>query len=255
MKMFKRLFTRAKPNREVLEPPLLQNILSNLHSVKRQAYLPLVEDGDFDIAGSKFSGIPQTSSKHPWPICPSCNQKMQLFWQQALSGGELNHDYPITTGLLQLFYCVTDEPLCEDELQSYDPFSKAVNIRVVDALGEVKSDEPSTLYPAKSIVGWNVVDDYPGCEELYGLGIELSDEEIDVYAESYPIAGEKIGGWPHWVQGVEYPNCSKCSERMTYLLQIDSERNIPYMFGDVGVGHLSYCPKHPEVMSFHWACS
>lgn len=39
------------------------------------------------------------------------------------------------------------------------------------------------------------------------------------------------------------------------LFQIDSEDNIPYMFGDTGCGHITYCEKHPRVLAFGWACS
>jgi hypothetical protein len=42
---------------------------------------------------------------------------------------------------------------------------------------------------------------------------------------------------------------------MRLLLQIDSEDHLPVSFGDGGCAHLTYCPKHPKVMAFGWACS
>ena len=58
-------------------------------------------------------------------------------------------------------------------------------------------------------------------------------------ALEFPHSGEKLGGWPMWVQSVEYPSCPECGAEMTLLFQIDSERNLPYMFGDVGCGHIT----------------
>jgi hypothetical protein len=41
---------------------------------------------------------------------------------------------------------------------------------------------------------------------------------------------------------------------MWHVFQIDSEDNLPYMFGDVGCAHITQCPEHKEVVAFGWAC-
>lgn len=69
-----------------------------------------------------------------------------------------------------------------------------------------------------------------------------------------PHDGDKLGGWPAWVQGVEYPKCIECGEPMDMLFQIDSEDNVPYMFGDCGTAHVTQCPTHPDVVAMGWAC-
>lgn len=74
-------------------------------------------------------------------------------------------------------------------------------------------------------------------------------EEI---ATATPV--DKLGGWPAWVQGVEYPSCPRCGKRMVLVFQVDSEDNVPFMFGDIGCGHVTQCPKHKEVVAFGWAC-
>jgi hypothetical protein len=30
--------------------------------------------------------------------------------------------------------------------------------------------------------------------------------------------------------------------------------SIPFMFGDMGIGHITQCPEHKEVVAFGWAC-
>jgi hypothetical protein len=41
---------------------------------------------------------------------------------------------------------------------------------------------------------------------------------------------------------------------MCLVLQLDSQGNVPLMFGDVGCGHVTHCPEHPGVLAFEWAC-
>jgi hypothetical protein len=58
-------------------------------------------------------------------------------------------------------------------------------------------------------------------------------------------------GWPCWHQNVDYVKCPTCGGAMHPIVQIDSERNLPYMFGDGGVAWVSQCPTHRNVLSFH----
>jgi len=39
------------------------------------------------------------------------------------------------------------------------------------------------------------------------------------------------------------------------LFQLASENNLPYMFGDAGIGHLTQSPENKEELGFGWACS
>ena len=88
------------------------------------------------------------------------------------------------------------------------------------------------------------------------MGVELADGEWEALAEGgYPRAGDKLAGWPYWVQDVEYPDCPKCGERMRLVFQIDSGDNLPFDFGDVGCGHVTQCTEHKGVLAFGWACS
>jgi hypothetical protein len=114
---------------------------------------------------------------------------------------------------------------------------------------------PAGMVPPRRIVGWTPVVDLPGAEELSTAGVELEEDEEDALAErGFPRAGERLLGWPHWIQGVEYPKCRSCGRQMSLLFQLDSERNLPYMFGDAGVGHVTQCPAHHAELAFGWAC-
>jgi uncharacterized protein YwqG len=90
----------------------------------------------------------------------------------------------------------------------------------------------------------------------FGLDLEAQDDDGRELAEtiSAAAAGDKLGGWPHWIQGVEYPSCPRCAARMALVFQLDSNDNLDFMFGDAGVAHVTQCPQHPDVVALAWAC-
>lgn len=53
---------------------------------------------------------------------------------------------------------------------------------------------------------------------------------------------------------MEYPNCLICGERMRLVFQVDSNDNLPFMFGDLGCGHITQCKYHKNQVAFGWAC-
>lgn len=67
------------------------------------------------------------------------------------------------------------------------------------------------------------------------------------------VINSQVG--PLWVQGIEYPNCPVCNQKMRLVFQLDSEDNLPFMFGDVGCGHITQCKTHKTQVAFGWACS
>lgn len=86
-------------------------------------------------------------------------------------------------------------------------------------------------FPAKTIIAWQEVEDYPQLEDLvalvYGwdkLGNEtledevierLSFEDLDDFCDRItPVEGDKLGGYPEWVQGMECPGCPICQEQI-----------------------------------------
>jgi uncharacterized protein YwqG len=177
-------------------------------------------------------------------------------------------------GLLQLFYCVHE---CGAPM--WEPFSQGKLARIVKAAKRATPPEvpiDKGYFPAKRITGWTVFDDYPGPQEHGECGLKIDYDfskntarvecaSLGLVFENQPTSvpeaistakgGDKLGGWPHWIQGVEYPECPTCGARMELVFQLDSKKNLPFMFGDVGCGHVTQCPKHKDVVTFAWACS
>lgn len=178
-------------------------------------------------------------------------------------------------GVLQLFYCSLDDGHCE----TWRPFVGANVVRLLRG-PMVKATPPPGIaaFAPRSVERWSEFVDYPHPEEhetlglAYAydfkgrrvtvscdeLGIALRDLDVDANVEE-TIAdaeqGDKLGGWPYWIQSAEYPGCPQCGSVMKLVLQIDSENNVPHMFGDAGCGHITQCPVHPDVLAFGWACS
>jgi uncharacterized protein YwqG len=225
---------------------------------KRSVWKPLVAMRDGPLAASKFSGTPWLDEGEAWPQCPNCNRHLQLFLQLNLDELPKPLMGKFGDGIIQLFYCTTQEPQCEVECEAFFPFARSVLVRLIPKKAipsDVAVPPVGDIFPARTIIGWREDDDYPNWEEGETLGIELEESEWEQLSEEdFPRSGDKLAGWPHWVQSLEYPNCPDCGNLMRLVFQIDSNDNLPYDFGDVGCGHITQCETHKERLAFGWAC-
>jgi hypothetical protein len=241
------------------------------------AWKPIVVEGDGSATASKFCSIPWIGPDAPWPECGNCNHPLSLFLQLDLGNLPEELGRRFGTGLLQLFYCTRDD--CQGD-GGWEPFADDLSrVRVVHpshSTPTVSVTPQYVLLPARRIVGWTRFNDLPmPCEhdelglkytydfdagtlrlECPALGFDLTNPMSHCPAEEIATSqpGDKLAGWPAWVQNVEYPNCPHCGRRMIHVFQVDSEDNIPFMFGDVGRGHITQCPEHKEIVAFGWAC-
>jgi len=243
---------------------------------KRTSWKPIVETQDGSVAASKFSGTPLLPDG-AWPQCGACAAPLQFLLQLNLAQIPQELQSRFGAGILQFFFCVNDESACFANYYG-DPFAVCQLLRLLPpSTREAASTVTSSprKFPARKIVGWQPQDDYPSLPEHPELGLsyehqpdvrgqrvqcpELSFDETLSFDDYYPyldrcIDGDKLAGWPDWQQGVEYASCPKCRHRMeSFVFQIDSEDNIPYMFGDGGRGQIIQCPEHKETLGFVWA--
>jgi hypothetical protein len=227
----------------------------------RRPFTPRTREGDGPPTASKFCGTALLLPGEPWPQCPGCAQPMRLFVQLDLATLPSALALPHREGMVQLFYCTNDEPLCEVDHEAWQPFGKSSLARWLSPAEQARAaaapptPDPSGV-PAAIVVGWD-----QGPPELPGHDEDVPPppgdaEDGDAPGDDAlaPRAGDKLGGWPSWVQGPEYPRCPQCKARMVVLLQLESNGLCHHQFGDLGAGHLSQCPVHPEVVAFGWAC-
>ena len=240
-------------------PELWSEVEPLVAPFKEKTWTPLVSKGTSSSTSSKFAGVPALLKDETWPCCGNCQKPMQLFVQ--LNSNELPEGTSnvFGDGILQAFYCTNSQEECEVACESYFPFSKAANVRLITSdeteLAPPQECPLEEAFPEKQITGWELGDDYPNWEELEDLGVKLTNEQMEVMITlGYPRANDKLLGWPHWIQGVEYPSCPECNKQMKLIFQIDSEDNVPYMFGDAGCAHITQCEDHKEQLAIAWAC-
>lgn len=195
------------------------------------------------------------ATAQPALACPQCSTPMSLFLHLRAADlpADLSPNFHRHTGTMQVWYCTE----CDD----WESFSKSHVLRVIptDAAdaADARNGQGSSI-GNKVITGWEAVDDYPELEEASDWGCEFSEAEEEAFyaleEPNYPQSGDKLGGWPDWVQGVEYPACPECGEPMELVFQLDSEDHLDYMFGDTGCAHVTRCKNHPHQMALGWAC-
>lgn len=236
----------------------MKPFLSHILGLRRSAWLPVVEATPGLPTASKFGGIPYLRGGEPWLTCQHCGEPMPLLLQLNLAELPEALRGEFGDGLLQLFYCANGETSCESECDTFFPFTEGKFVRVI--LPDV--DTPPTIpehvthFPEQRIIGWEEADDYPDSQEALEQGIEYTEREWEQLIEAdFPRSGDKLSGWPHWMQGIEYPRCRICQTPMRFVFQIDSNDHLPFMFGDMGCGHLTQCPEHKTEVTFAWACS
>lgn len=150
---------------------------------KRSTWKPIVEEGD-GIDASKFSGTPWLAENEPYPRCGTCQALMPLFLQLDLNQLPEELSGRFGSGLLQMFYCTG----CD----SYMSLENTKLVRLVQPLACSQSlqDENYPSFPAKKIVGWTQLDDYPSPEEQDELGLIFDyDFSANTVRIECPLAG------------------------------------------------------------------
>jgi uncharacterized protein YwqG len=222
----------------------------------RRTWKPVTADGEGPLMASRFSGRAWLEQDEPWPTCQHCGKPMQLFLQLNLDEVPDTLRGEFGRGLLQMFYCTNWEAQCEWECQAELPFAKSELVRLIQPTiprAGIEVPDIEDYFPPKQIVDWIEFEDYP-LDEADDFDGGWSDEEREqIMEQEYPRPGDKLAGWPYWVQSVDYPHCSQCGAELRLVFQIDSEDNLPYMFGDSGCGHITQCPVHKEKLAFAWA--
>jgi uncharacterized protein YwqG len=238
----------------------------------RKAWTPITVDGDSSRTASKFAGLPWLASDEPWPTCPQCSTVMPLFLQLNLAHLPQALRKEFGRGLLQLFYCTS----CDD---GWEAFATTSLVRLIQPtrVGALVTEPPGS-FPPKTITAWEAFEDFPGPPDhpqlgldyqyergpsshtkvtcpAFGIAVDVLDDDDLASHVSSAAPGDKLAGWPYWIQGPEYPTCPRCQQQMRLVFQFDSEDHLPFTFGDAGTGHITQCPDHKEIVAFGWACT
>ena len=260
------------------EAPGSARIEQILQQYLRPYWIPVVEPEPASSAAprpeearrSRYGGRPWLGAGERWPLCGHCQRPLRFFLQLDLASLPAELAWPHRDGLVQLFYCIRSEPVCEVEAEAWNPFAPSVLARWIapgellsggTGAGEAVMGVRDPRWQPRRIRSWQRAgDEFPAytegdCDPVIAELHRDPDLSSVVEARDHEAhTGDKLGGWPAWVQSAEYPACPRCQQRMAVLLQVESNGYTGHQFGDLGAGHLSQCPEHPESVAFAWAC-
>ena len=265
------------PDRPSARDEVLAALAPWVAAHRRPAWRPRVAPGEPAGARSTFGGRAWLAPGEAPPACGVCGRPLPLLLQLDLGAlpAELAGRYG--SGLLQLFACDQDACAAEGAWAAFSDVASLVRVVPASERSVAPSTAPAAGFPASAIVGWERFDDQPDPEdhELAGLtaaydvdlrtvtlrcpevGVQatvpLDDLEVDDIARA--AEGDKLAGWPSWVQARDYPNCPTCGEAMRVVFQLASDDHLSFGFGDTGIGHVTQCPTHLRTVAFAWSAS
>lgn len=278
------LFRRRSPAAPALAPasvtaagPAVQAVREALvpwqRAHARVAWRPQTQSGEGEPAGSRFGGLPWLPRGTAHPTCGDCGRPLRLLVQLDLATLPPAPQAQLgTSSLLQALYCEGDDCIAAG------PFDRAHLVRALAPGPGARAPMVGAPFPERRIVGWQALEnDLPSPEEHEHEGLHVDYDfkagtlsvrcpEVGLAPTTLPLDAleseelgqafdkDKLLGWPRWVQNVEYPACPRCHRQMQYVFQLDSEDNLPWMWGDAGIAHVTRCPEHPDVLTLVWAC-
>jgi hypothetical protein len=218
---------------------------------KRFTFLPRTSERPRKRTVSHFGGDPWLPPEDPWPTCPNCGTSQTLLLQLDLSTLPEQWRTPEDTGLLQLFYCLACRP--------HAPFAPQQTVRIWPVDGETlhlsERPSPGEHFPARYITTWRREPDYP-VREAHDPGNACYLPKLDAPAtliRRLNHATDKLGGWPHWIQDADYPRVPQEEHPLDRLvMQLTSGGNLPWTWGDNGIGYLVRSATRPGLMTFFW---
>jgi predicted DNA-binding WGR domain protein len=235
-------------------PTLVDAVREKMKHHARVTYVAKTKRGDASPAASKIGGLPWLDDKDDWPACGNCKNPMQFLFQLNLQETGQLKGGPKGTGFLQVFYCTTPDTYC-DELgkNPFSPFGKHLcarhyHTKRLSAVPIKMSPAPDPLQ-RKTIIDWICTTEYPTFEDTLRLkDISFTEEETDFMCCNGPtVSSDKLGGWPGFIQGADYPRCPTCKTPMEFIFQLSS-------FGS-RMAFLFRCSKHRSTLAFSWQCS
>lgn len=105
--------------------------------------------------------------------------------------------------------------------------------------------------PARAIVGWaEQRSELPGPAHWESLGVALGEPAAAAAEDELddPAEGDKLGGWPAYIQQPSLGDCPQCGQPRALLLQVASQGNLAVHFGDGGRLFVAACREHPRAV-------
>jgi ankyrin repeat protein len=190
------------------------------------------------LAESRLGGYPALLEGEPWPQGKSgeplrflLQLDVAILPEDVLGGG--------MAGLVQLFF--NDQT--NEHLARVLPSGSAL------VAGELPSNVEE-VGPRLTITGWlKPKEDWPQADSVGEVTLDAEEREA---IAKLNLAGDKAGGWPHWIQGGGSSTSADGRPLDRLLLQLDAGGALPFIFGDNGIAFLLATSSEPLAVSFEW---
>lgn len=235
-----------------------------LKAYERKAYRPRVKKSAKkakDLWASHYGGQARCLD---WPACGACNTSMPSILQLNLATlpPDFSTAFAQLLGVAQLFYCTQCQPYFSKPVSSSESMEKnrGVYLQLLSETEMAQANAPSSsspedlsAFPEVLISGWSAPkSDFPWREYEIWEQIQLDAEEEEQAAQ-YNLTGDKLGGWPHWLQDSQTP-LDRQGQAMLPLFQLDggsAPRHLNYTWGDSGVASLFLSQDGQELAFVH----
>lgn len=216
---------------------------AKLAGLRKTCWLPTVEAGeDLTLVESKFGGAPILKSGEPWPACPVCKGELsavlQLDMEKVPAGIQKSLG---NRGIFQCFLCFGRKDQSTLHCDKGGFIMRVWEPSAEEVAHKVEVHGRTDLKP-KRITGWTSKDDFPGFNDAL-KHVKLRNKDFEEIC-AMRVAGDKLGGWPLWVQLPDWRKCGMCGTLMVQLFQLDSNTALEAVsWGDTGMAHLQMCPN------------
>lgn len=256
---------------EFINSDLLKQFIKD-YSKKTILLRPTRSQAPLPYTYSKMGGYPNLTKFERYPECTYCSLPLNFVFQ-LYHRDFPDFYYPEGKNLFQLFRCSNHECSCAD----YDKYDQPM----FHHYHSVDLNQPNNQFSyeiketdEKMIVDCNLSPletmDLPMGEEIDNdfdemLNHLFVEEAQEVHYEEYSSKiGTKLGGYPTWTQGQNYPKCT-CGKLKEFLFQFSSEEpsKCPedaysahdIMLGDSGNIYYFYCSSCGEhTIESNWDC-
>ena len=202
---------------------------------------------------SKTGGKPYFENEPNWPACKNCESPLLFILQ--INTTDFETFDKCKNGLYTFFHC-SECPRNNISINYY----QSPNVNKLNYAFEYIGKSP--IKPCKiNFVKFNSLPDlcsvdiydesiydeiksqnYSKPEDLY-LGVACTNLAITTEELTSGFSSQ-VYGYPKWLQYDEIPRCKICSEKMNLFLQLDSNKNVGTMFGDMGLIYVFNCKNH-----------
>lgn len=214
-------FVQQPPGTTLRLNPSEEDAERILEQYGKPCALPDLSVADGAPGASRLGGFPSLDDANPWPRCGVCREPMTFLAElvaSELSG--LLEPVPFE-GRLQIFEC----PNCD----RHEHFTSSRCVRqialdavVTTALPDEGPHWSRFMIPKRSILGWMVARDTPDIDEVNRLCDYDVDEASELLAQrGHRHRDEKVGGWPSWIQDIDYGECDVCpGSTLVFVMQL-----------------------------------